>query len=157
MDARVTITTVAALRELEGQELGVSDWLTIDQDRVNRFAEATGDFQYIHVDPERARETFFGGTVAHGYLTLSLIPFLGQARLGVNVDLGGRMGVNYGLNKVRFPAPVRVGRRVRLRTLLLAVEEVSGGAVQITNRQTIEIEGEERPACVAETVSRIYF
>lgn len=157
MDTPVTVTTVAELRELIGQELGVSDWLLVDQERVNLFAQATGDFQYIHVEPERARETFFGGTVAHGYLTLSLIPLLGQSRQGTTVNLGGRMGVNYGLNRVRFPAPLRVGRRVRLRTMLLAVEEVSGGAVQLTNRQTIEIEGEERPACVAETVSRTYF
>lgn len=157
MDAPATITTVAELRNLVGQELGVSDWLLVDQERVNLFAQATGDFQYIHIDPERARETFFGGTVAHGYLTLSLIPLLGQSRQGARIDLGGRMGVNYGVNRVRFPAPLRVGRRVRMRTLLLAVEEVAGGAVQLTNRQTIEIEGEERPACVAETVSRIYF
>lgn len=157
METPVTIGTVAELRELVGQELGVSDWLEITQERVNLFAEATGDFQYIHVDPERARETFFGGTVAHGYLTLSLIPLLGQSRHGVAVKLGGRMGVNYGLNRVRFPAPLPVGRRVRLRTVLLAAEEVAGGAVQLTHRQTIEIEGGERPACVAETVSRIYF
>ncbi len=151
------ITTVAELKELVGQELGVSDWLEVTQERVNQFADATGDHQYIHVDPERARETFFGGTIAHGYLTLSLIPELSRTRRGVKINLGGRMGVNYGLNKVRFPAPVRVGKRIRLRTKLLAVEEIGDKAVQMTNLNTIEIEGEERPACIAETVGRTYF
>ncbi len=151
------ITTVAELKELVGQELGVSDWLEVTQERVNQFADATGDHQWIHVDPERARETFFGGTIAHGYLTLSLIPELSRTRQGVKINLGGRMGVNYGLNKVRFPAPVRVGKRIRLRTKLLAVEEIGDRCVQMVNQQTIEVEGEERPACVAETVGRTYF
>lgn len=151
------VRTVAELRELVGQEIGVGPWVEITQERVNQFADATGDHQYIHVDPERAKQTFFGGTIAHGYLTLSLIPFLSQGRDGVKIDLGGRMTVNYGLNRVRFPAPVRVGKRVRLRTTLLAVEEVGEQAVQITQRQTVEVEGEEKPACVAETLSRIYF
>lgn len=151
------VRTVAELRELVGQEIGVGPWVEITQERVNQFADATGDHQYIHVDPERAKQTFFGGTIAHGYLTLSLIPFLSQGRDGVKIDLGGRMTVNYGLNRVRFPAPVRVGKRVRLRTTLLAVEEVGEQAVQITQRQTVEVEGEEKPGCVAETLSRIYF
>ena len=151
------VRTVAELRDLVGQEIGVGPWVEITQERVNQFADATGDHQYIHVDPERAKQTFFGGTIAHGYLTLSLIPFLSQGRDGVKIDLGGRMTVNYGLNRVRFPAPVRVGKRVRLRTTLLAVEEVGEQAVQITQRQTVEVEGEEKPACVAETLSRIYF
>ena len=151
------VRKVAELRELVGQEIGVGPWVEITQERVNQFADATGDHQYIHVDPERAKQTFFGGTIAHGYLTLSLIPFLSQGRDGVKIDLGGRMTVNYGLNRVRFPAPVRVGKRVRLRTTLLAVEEVGEQAVQIIQRQTVEVEGEEKPACVAETLSRIYF
>ena len=151
------VTTVAELKELVGQELGVSDWLEVTQERVDAFADATGDHQYIHVDPERARETFFGGTIAHGYLTLSLIPELSRTRRGVKIDLGGRLGVNYGLNRVRFPAPVRVGKRIRLRTKLLVVEEVGERCVQLTSQQTVEIEGEERPACVAETVGRTYF
>ena len=151
------VTSVAALKELVGQELGVTDWLEITQERVNAFADATGDHQHIHVDPERAKGTFFGGTIAHGYLTLALIPELGKTRRGIKVDLGARMGVNYGLNRVRFPAPVRVGKRIRMRTKLLAVEEIGDRAVQMTNQQTIEIEGEERPACVAETLSRVYF
>ena len=154
---RRVIASVADLHELVGRELGASDWLVIEQERVNAFADATGDWQYIHVDPERARETFFGGTVAHGFLTLSLIPALFQQLQGIEVRLGGRLGVNYGLNRVRFPAPVRVGKRVRLRSTLLTVEEIGDQAVQLTHRQTIEIEGEVRPACVAETVSRVYF
>lgn len=157
-DTGRVVTTVAELKELIGQEIGVSDWLEITQERVNQFADATGDHQYIHVDPERAKTTFFGGTVAHGYLTLSLIPYLGSMKVsGVRINLGGRMGVNYGLNRVRFVAPVRVGKRIRMRTKLLAVEEIGEQAVQVTNEQTIEIEGEEKPACVAETLGRTYF
>jgi acyl dehydratase len=155
-DERI-VTSVAELKTLIGQEVGVSDWLEITQERVNAFADATGDHQYIHVDPERARQTFFGGTVAHGYLTLSLLPLLSQSRQGVKVQLGGKMGVNYGLNKVRFPAPVRVGKRIRLRSTLLAVEEIGDRAVQTIYNQVIEVEGEDRPACVAETISRVYF
>ena len=155
-DERV-VATAAELRALIGQEVGVSDWLEITQERVNAFADATGDHQYIHVDPDRASKTFFGGTVAHGYLTLSLLPFLSQSRQGVKVQLGGKMGVNYGLNKVRFPAPVRVGKRIRLRSTLLAVEEIGDRAVQTIYNQVIEVEGEDRPACVAETISRVYF
>src|SRR3954447_17019025 len=157
-DTRV-VTSVAELKELIGQETGLSDWLEITQERVNQFADATGDHQYIHVDPERAKQTFFGGTVAHGYLTLSLIPYLGSLKAsGVKVNLGGRMGVNYGLNKVRFITPVRVGKRIRMRSKLLAVEEIGDGrAVHMTSEQTIEIEGEEKPACVAETLGRTYF
>jgi acyl dehydratase len=151
------VTTVEELKSLIGQEMGVGDWVEITQERVNQFADATGDHQYIHVDPERAAQTFFGGTIAHGYLTLSLLPMLGQNRNGVKVQLGGKMGVNYGLNKVRFTAPVRVGKRIRVRTTLLAVEEIGDRAIQTTNLNTIEIEGEERPACVAETVGRVYF
>ncbi len=156
-DSRRTVTNVAELRGLVGRELGVSAWLAITQERVNLFAEATGDHQYIHVDPERARETFFGGTVAHGFLTLSLVPLLGTLNEGITVDLGGRFGVNYGLNRVRFPAPVRVGKRVRLRTTLLGVEEIGAAAVQITRGLTVEIEGEAKPACVAESLARVYF
>ncbi|MEX2426286.1 MAG: MaoC family dehydratase [Thermomicrobiaceae bacterium] len=157
MSENVTVTTIEALRELIDREIGVSDWLEITQERVNLFADATGDHQYIHVDPERAAETFFGGTIAHGYLTLSLIPELNKSRTGVNIDLGGKMAVNYGVNKVRFPAPVRVGKRIRLRSTLLKVEEIGEEAVQMAYQQTIEIEDEAKPACVAETLSRIYF
>ncbi|MGI8857674.1 MAG: MaoC family dehydratase, partial [Thermomicrobiales bacterium] len=131
-DTERVVTSVAELKELIGQETGVSEWMEITQERVNAFADATGDHQYIHVDPERAKTTFFGGTVAHGYLTLSLIPYLGsQKASGVKVNLGGRMGVNYGLNKVRFISPVRVGKRIRMRSKLLAVDEIGDRAVQM--------------------------
>jgi acyl dehydratase len=157
-DTQRVITSVDELKELIGQETGVSDWLEITQERVNQFADATGDHQYIHVDPERAAQTFFGGTIAHGYLTVSLIPMLGGMKAeGVKIQLGGRMGVNYGTNKVRFPAPVKVGKRIRMRSKLLAVEEIGDQAIQTTYQQTIEIEGESKPACVAETLGRTYF
>jgi acyl dehydratase len=151
------VTSVDELKELIGQELSVGDWVEITQERVNAFADVTGDHQYIHVDPERAKQTFFGGTVAHGYLTLSLLPMLGANRHGIRVNLNGKMAVNYGMNKVRFPAPVRVGKRIRVHTKLIAVDEIGDRAVQTTNLQTIEIEGEEKPACVAETLGRVYF
>ena len=157
-NAERTVTTVAELKELIGQEIGVSEWLEITQERVNEFADATGDHQYIHVDPERAKTAFFGGTVAHGYLTLSLIPYLGSKRAsGIKISLGGRMGVNYGLNRVRFVSPVRVGKRIRMRSKLVNVEEIGDRAVQMTSEQTIEVEGEEKPACIAETLGRTYF
>ena len=155
--AERVVTTVDELKELIGQEIGVSDWLEITQERVNQFADATGDHQYIHVDPERARTTFFGGTIAHGYLTLSLIPALSGTRQGVKINLGGKMGVNYGLNKVRFTSPVPVGKRIRSRTTLLAVEEIGDRAVQMTNQVVIEVEGGDKPACIAETLGRTYF
>jgi acyl dehydratase len=136
---------------LVGTEVGVSDWLEVTQDRVNQFAEATGDHQWIHVDVERATKEM-GGPIAHGYLTLSLIPFLSQGLMPVK---GVTRGINYGSDKVRFTNMVRIGKRVRLRQKLLSVEERSGG-LQLKNQCTIEIEGEDRPACVAETISMIY-
>lgn len=139
------------LPELVGQETGVSDWLEITQDRVNLFADATGDHQWIHVDVERANREM-GGPIAHGYLTLSLIPFLSSGLMPVK---GVSRGINYGSDKVRFTNMVRVGKRVRLRQKLIGVEPKSGG-LQIKNECTIEIEGEERPACIAETISIIY-
>ena len=143
--------TFADLPGLVGTEVGVSDWLEITQDRVNLFADATGDHQWIHVDVERATREI-GGPIAHGYLTLSLIPFLGQGMLPVK---GVTRGINYGSDKVRFTSMVRVGKRVRLRQKLIGVEAKAGG-VQIKNQCTIEIEGEERPACVAETITVLY-
>jgi acyl dehydratase len=134
-----------------GEEMGVSDWLEITQDRVNKFADATGDHQWIHVDVERATREI-GGPIAHGYLTLSLIPFLSAGLMPVS---GVTRGINYGSDKVRFTNMVRVGKRVRLRQKLIGVEAKSGG-VQIKNQCTIEIEGEERPACVAETISVLF-
>ena len=151
------VRTVAELNELIGQDLTLGPWFEITQERVDLFADVTGDHQYIHVDPERAKQTFFGGTVAHGFLTLSMGGLLGRGSQGIKVDLGGRLTVNYGLNRVRFPAPVRVGKRVRQRSKLLNVADIDGRAVQITRQQTIEIEGEDKPACVAETLSRVYF
>jgi acyl dehydratase len=139
------------LADLIGQEVGVSEWLEVTQDRVNLFAEATGDHQWIHVDVERATREI-GGPIAHGYLTLSLIPFLSAGLLPVT---GVTRGINYGSDKVRFTNMVRIGKRVRLRQTLIGVEPRAGG-VQIKNQCTIEIEGEARPACVAETISVLF-
>ncbi|MBV9996077.1 MAG: MaoC family dehydratase [Caulobacteraceae bacterium] len=139
------------LASLVGQEIGVSDWLEITQERVNQFAEATGDHQWIHVDVERARREL-GGTIAHGYLTVSLLPGLGAQLLTVN---GVARGINYGSDKVRFTNMVKVGKRVRLRQKLLEAEPRAGG-LQLKNLCTIEIEGEDRPACVAETITILY-
>ncbi len=137
----------------EGQDLGATDWIEIDQARVNLFAEATGDHQWIHVDPVRAASGPFGGCIAHGYLTLSLINlFLPQL---IQVD-NLRMGVNYGCDRVRFPAPVKVGARIRGRGEVVRVEQV-GAAVQATVRVSVEIEGGERPGCVVDTISRYTF
>jgi len=141
----------ADIKSLVGQEIGVSDWVEITQERVNRFAEATGDHQWIHVDVERATKEI-GGPIAHGYLTLSLIPFLGAKLLRIT---GVTRGINYGSDKVRFTNMVRVGKRVRMRQKLLAADAKSGG-IQLKNECTIEIEGEDRPACVAETISVVY-
>ena len=141
------------LPKLAGQEMGTSDWVLIDQDRINKFADATGDHQWIHVDVERAKKEMPGGkTIAHGYLTLSLIPMLGAEILRVT---GVTRGINYGSNKVRFTNMVPVGSRVRARQKLLQVEPKAGG-LQMTNEMTIEIEGQERPACIAETISLVY-
>lgn len=141
----------AELPSLIGEEMGVSDWVVVDQDRVNLFADATGDHQWIHIDVERANREM-GGPIAHGYLTLSLIPFLGA---GIMRITGVTRGINYGSDKVRFTNMVRVGKRVRMRQKLLNVQPKAGG-LQITNECTIEIEGEDRPACVAETISVVY-
>ena len=145
---------VADLEKAIGQEVGPTEWFTIDQARINGFADDTEDHQWIHVDPERAAAGPFGATVAHGYLTLSLVSyFMSQLR---RID-GARMGVNYGLNKVRFPAPVRVGSRIRARATLISLDKVGDNVVQVVNRVTIEVEGIEKPACVADVVSRFYF
>ncbi len=141
------------LAGLAGQEIGVSDWVTIDQARINKFAEATGDHQWIHVDVERAKKDMPGGkTIAHGYLTLSLIPMLGAQILRVT---GVSRGINYGSNKVRFTSMVPVGSRVRARQKLISVEPRAGG-LQLVSEMTIEVECEARPACIAETIGLIY-
>ncbi len=138
-------------------EVHLSDWLEVTQQRINEFADATGDHQWIHVDPERAaRESPWGTTIAHGYLTLSLYPLLrGLVDAAVPVHPGVRTVVNYGLNKTRFPAPVRAGARIRARSRLVAVEAVAGG-VQATEACSFEIEGESKPACVAEVIMRFH-
>jgi acyl dehydratase len=146
-------TTFDDLPKLAGTETGVSDWVTIDQGRINKFADATGDHQWIHVDVERAKALMPGGkTIAHGYLTLSLIPWLTGAFLNIQ---GVTRGINYGSNKVRFVNMVAVGSRVRARAKLLEVEPKSGGMQMITE-VTIEIEGQAKPACVAETISLVF-
>jgi acyl dehydratase len=137
-----------ALAGIAGEELGLSEWLEIDQERVDRFAYATGDHQWIHIDAERAASGPFGGTIAHGYLTLSLIPFLGSQVFALQTP-GAKL--NYGVNKVRFPHPVRVGSRIRSRVTLGEVTDLATGK-QLTLRHVIEIEGQDKPACVAETV-----
>jgi acyl dehydratase len=141
-------TTLDEIAAASGEELGTSDWLTLEQDRVDRFAEATGDHQWIHVDAERAKDGPFGGTIAHGYLTLSLVPYLGSQVFSLETP-GAKL--NYGVNKVRFPSPVRVGKRVRAHVALGEVTDLPAGK-QLTLRYTVEIEGEGKPACVAETV-----
>lgn len=141
------------LPSLAGQEVGVSDWVTIDQERINRFAEATGDHQWIHVDIERAKTQMPDGkTIAHGFLTLSLIPMLGAGIMRVT---GVSRGLNYGLNRVRFTNTVQVGSRVRGRQKLVSVDP-RGAGVQLTSEFTVEIDGQERPACVAEWIGLLY-
>jgi acyl dehydratase len=148
----IRVERLASLKERVGQELAVGDWLTVDQAMIDKFADATGDHQWIHVDQERAAKGPFGATVAHGYLTLSLLPKLAESALKVD-DV--RMGVNYGLNRVRFPAPVPSGSRIRARLKLLGYEPIDGGA-QLVMEVTMEREGSGKPVCVAETVSRRY-
>jgi len=148
----IQIPTLSSLKERVGQELAVGDWLTVDQATIDKFADATGDHQWIHVDQERAAKGPFGTTVAHGYLTLSLLPKLAESAFKVD-DV--RMGVNYGLNRVRFPAPVPAGSRIRARMKLLSYEPIDGGA-QLVTEVTMEREGSDKPVCVAETVSRRY-
>ncbi|QSR27451.1 enoyl-CoA hydratase [Nocardioides aromaticivorans] len=141
-------TTFEEVAEAAGTDLGTSEWVTIDQRRVNQFADATGDHQWIHVDMERAKEGPFGGTIAHGYLTLSLVPWLGSQVFTLRTP-GAKL--NYGVNKVRFPNPLLVGKRIRLHVKMGEVVDIPSGK-QLTVQHTIEIEGEDKPACVAETV-----
>jgi acyl dehydratase len=145
--------TPAKIKDAVGQELGCSDWLEITQQRIDLFAEATGDHQWIHVDPERAKEGPYGSTIAHGYLTQSLVNlFLPQI-----VEVRGmKMGVNYGADRLRFPAPVPVGSRIRGRGALISAEDTKDNAVQATIRVTVEIQGSDKPACVIDTISRYY-
>jgi acyl dehydratase len=144
--------TFSDLQALLGQQVATSDWITVTQERIDQFAQATGDHQWIHVDPERAKAGPFGTTIAHGFLTLSLLPEMSASAMEVR---GTRMGVNYGLNKVRFPAPVPAGSRLRGHFKLIGYEEIAGGA-QITMEVTMEREGSTKPVCVAESLARRY-
>jgi acyl dehydratase len=148
----LTVNGLDELRKLAGSDLGTSEWIEVTQERINTFADATGDHQWIHVDPERAKEGPFGAPIAHGYLTLSLFIPLFTELLDVQ---GVTTKVNYGLNKVRFPSPVKAGSRIRLVAKLAEVEEVPGGA-QITVEGAIEIEGAAKPAAVLQSLSRFY-
>ena len=148
-----TFQTLAELAACVGQEVAVSDWLTITQQQVNLFAEATGDHQWIHVDTEKAAAGPFGGPIAHGFLTLSLLPKFFESSFEI---IGSRMGVNYGLNKVRFTSPVPVGSRLRARMKLLASEPIANDGVQMTWEVTVEREGSAKPVCVAQSLVRRY-
>ncbi len=145
------MSLIDEVEDLVGTEYGVSDWVAIEQSRVQQFADATEDHQWIHVDPERAAEGPFGGTIAHGYLTLSLLP-----RYAPTPEIAGvRMGINYGLDRVRFITPIPVGGRIRFRTTILEATEFPGG-VQLKLNVTVELEGAERPACVVQSLVRLY-
>jgi acyl dehydratase len=148
-----TFQTLTELATCVGQEVAVSDWLTITQAQINQFAEATGDHQWIHVDPERAKEGPFGAPIAHGFLTLSLLPQFFASALHV---VEARMGVNYGLNKVRFMSPVPVGSALRARLSLAAAEPIDNNGMQMTWDVTIEREGVAKPVCAAQSISRSY-
>lgn len=148
-----TFQTLSDLAACTGQEVAISDWLTITQQQVNLFAEATGDHQWIHVDPEKAAAGPFGTTIAHGFLTLSLLPRFFESSMEI---VECRMGVNYGLNKVRFTAPVPVGSRLRARMTLLSAEPIEGNGLQMAWNVTVEREGADKPVCVAESLVRRY-
>ena len=148
----ISVGTIDEYAQHVGEHLGWSEWMTITQDQVDRFADATGDHQWIHVDPERAKRGPFGGTIAHGYLTLSLIPVLMAGMIKVE---GATMGVNYGANRIRFPAPVHVGNDIRLGATLAEVTEIEGGAQSVVD-VTIEERGASKPSCVAQLVFRHY-
>jgi acyl dehydratase len=147
-----TFEKISDLQPLVGQELGVSDWMTVTQEQINKFAEATGDHQWIHIDPERAKAGPFGTTIAHGFLTLSLLPEMTARAFRVTET---RMGVNYGLKKVRIPAPVPAGSKLRGRFKLIEYVPLEGGA-QVTVECTMEREGSDKPVCVAESLARRY-
>jgi len=145
---------VEDLEAAVGRELGPTGWFTVDQSRIDGFADDTEDHQWIHVDPERAAGGPFGATVAHGFLTLSLVPYFVNRLRRIE---GVRMGINYGLDRVRFPSPVRAGSRIRARITMTTLDRIGDDAVQLVTRTTIEAEGADKPACVADLVSRYYF
>ncbi|GAB88956.1 MaoC family dehydratase [Gordonia rhizosphera] len=148
-----TFTSVDELKAAIGEDLGSGDWLEITQERVNAFADATGDHQWIHIDPERAKDGPFGATIAHGFLTLSLLPMLAGSIFTVE---GPKLVINYGMNKVRFPHPVKVGSRIRANAVITSVEQTPAG-VNMVVKNVIEIEGVEKPACIAENVRVMVF
>jgi acyl dehydratase len=147
-----TITGLDELRAAEGETLGTSDWHHVDQQAIDAFADATGDHQWIHVDPERAKDTPFGGTIAHGYYTLSLAPMLTEQVMALE---GFAFAINYGLNRVRFPSPLPVDSKVRMTARLAGLEDIPGGA-QMTLELTFERDGGEKPVCVAQSLARVY-
>jgi acyl dehydratase len=148
----LTLNGLDEVKAYAGKELGVSEWLLVTQEKINEFADVTGDDQWIHVDVERAKQSPFGGTIAHGYYTLSLAPRFSYDMFTFE---GFAFGVNYGLNRVRFPAPMPVGEKVRMRAVLKSVDDIPGGA-QITTELTFEREGGDKPVCVAESLARVY-
>jgi acyl dehydratase len=148
-----TTVKMSELPSLAGQTLGTSDWVQVTQEKIDQFADATGDHQWIHVDRERAADGPFGTTIAHGYLTLSLLPMLVRSVYTIS---GAGMGINYGLNRARFPTAVPSGSRVRAEVVLSSVDELEGGAMQLVSQVTITAEGADKPACVAEAVARYY-
>jgi acyl dehydratase len=148
----ITLNGIDDIKARIGEELGVSDWHLVTQEDINAFADVTGDHQWIHVDVERAKHTPFGGTIAHGYYTLSLVPRFTYELFSIE---GFAFGLNYGVNKVRFPAPLPVGSKVRMRAAIASVEDIPGG-IQLATTCTFEREGGEKPVCVAETLARLY-
>ncbi|HMJ01288.1 MAG TPA: MaoC family dehydratase [Conexibacter sp.] len=148
----ITLNGIDDIKSRVGQEMGVSDWHLVTQEEINAFADVTGDHQWIHVDVERAKQTPFGGTIAHGYYTLSLVPQFSYTLFTVE---GFAFGLNYGVNKVRFPAPLPVGSKVRMRVAMSSVDDIPGG-IQMATTCTFEREGGEKPVCVAETLARLY-
>ncbi len=148
----ITLTGIDDIKARVGQELGVSEWQDVTQEAIDKFADATGDHQWIHVDVERAKQTPFGGTIAHGFYTLSLIPKIAEELYTIeNVAFA----LNYGANRVRFPSPLKVGSKVRMRATISNVEDVPGG-IQLTTTCTFETEGGDKPVCVAETLTRVF-
>ena len=148
----ITLNGIDDIKARIGEELGVSDWQLVTQEDIDAFADVTGDHQWIHVDVERAKQTPFGGTIAHGYYTLSLVPKFTYELFSIE---GFAFGLNYGLNKVRFPAPLPVGSKVRMRAAIASVEDIPGG-IQLATTCTFEREGGDKPVCVAETLARLY-
>jgi acyl dehydratase len=154
MQGPVRTMTLDEVRSFTGKEIGVSDWFKLDQNKINQFADLTEDHMFLHVNPEAATATPFGGTIAHGLLTLSMMPVMAyQAMPGVS---GTKMGVNYGYNKIRFMAPVKSGKRIRGHFVVQSIEDKSDGRRQITHEVTIEIEGESKPALVAEWITMVW-